>query len=240
MEPQPTILKLLSWNINAAVEHRAERIAALCDIALQLDPDILCFQEVLSATHDHIQRYLAGDGYNDSGYERGRGLHTVVYVRKHIGADFQTTPLPGRMGRTCIIARCRGVGLTIASCHLESFRHNFERRVEQTRQIDAALQSEQRAVVCGDMNFILPEEAFPPPWRDVGPTEYTYDSLLNTSIRDGFRSRLDRLYVKGVGECDSRLVGSEPVDGMFVSDHFGIYAEIALGATDESIMGRAQ
>ncbi|KAI8826290.1 Endonuclease/exonuclease/phosphatase [Fimicolochytrium jonesii] len=227
-------ITILTWNIDARIENRAERLAAVGETVRKLDPDILCFQEVLLATYGVLQRLLAAGCYVDSGFARsGSGLQTVLFARDKIAADFETVPLASRMGRTCVLARCRKLNLTVASCHMESFKHNVGRRSEQTLQIHRALLPENAVVLSGDMNFILPQEGFPSPWLDVGPSEYTYDSLSNTSIRDGFRSRLDRIYVKCVGNIDCRLVGTEPVDGVFPSDHFGIYAELTLTSQSE-------
>ncbi|KAI8907783.1 Endonuclease/exonuclease/phosphatase [Powellomyces hirtus] len=226
-----TTLKILSWNIDARVEFRAERVASACTIIQSLDPDVICLQEVLSSTYQEIRQRLVAGRYEDSGFVHGSsstGLQTVVMVRKDMAPWFETISLSGRMRRTCIVARCQPPYPTVASCHLESFNHNVERRLVQISEIDKSLQQDPRTVLCGDMNFIQPRETFPPPWVDVGSNEYTYDALLNTSIRDNFRTRLDRLYIKGIAICNSRLIGTEPLKQIFPSDHFGIYAEVTL------------
>ncbi|KAJ3170147.1 hypothetical protein HDU88_008772 [Geranomyces variabilis] len=220
---------VLTWNINASKDYRDERLAALCGIVRDLDPDVVCLQEVLSSTHDEIQRQLAAGRYKNSGYRQNTtGLQTVIFVRKVLLLGFETIPLSGRMKRTCVIARCHPPYPTVASCHLESFNHNAPCRLRQIDEIQKALESEPGIVLCGDMNFIQSQETFLAPFEDVGPDEHTYDSLRNTSIRDKFRTRLDRLYIKGMDKGRSRLVGTEPVNGIFPSDHFGIYAEFTV------------
>jgi endonuclease/exonuclease/phosphatase family metal-dependent hydrolase len=118
------------------------------------------------------------------------------------------------------------------------------RRIEQFDLIHRRLASKDRVVLCGDFN-LRPDDVeqaaidrADPAWTDAwlalrfAEPGYTVDTDVNTmryQLKEKrTQKRIDRVLLRGVTARSIELVGTSPVDvdGTFVSDHFGLLANL--------------
>jgi len=207
-------LRVLTWNVWFDAVCAAERQAALLREVLSAAPDVACFQEVLPEFAEAVRGSEALTAVYRASPQGVEPYGCMLLVRHDLQPTFGVQPLPSRMCRTLLWARCGGrcPGLTIATTHLESLNSAPARR----RQLEEAarfLQEREGAVLCGDFNFDdektwgdwrLPEPALRPEelenrvlgellpdfadtWREVHPEDrgYTFDGEENpVCVRD--------------------------------------------------------
>lgn len=145
--------------------------------------------------------------------------------------------------------------LPFTCTHLNSAWGHSNIRAEQLRAIGEFVQSEPTApfppVVCGDFNAmpdfdevrafsgksapLLPNFVMLDAWYFVHPLRpgFTWDQA-NTHVDEAHEpsARIDYVFVgpannDGVGKAlDAGLFGTKPVDGVWPSDHFGVWVEL--------------
>lgn len=207
-------LRVVTWNVWFDDACAAKRQAALLQEVLSAAPDVACLQEVLPAFAEAVRDCEALMAVYQASPQGVRPYGCMLLVRRDLQPTFGAQPLPSRMARSLLWARCGGrcPGLMVATTHLESLDSAPARR----RQLEDAarlLREHEGAVLCGDFNFDdertwgdwrLPRPALGPEalenrvlgevlpdfadaWREVRPEErgYTFDGTENPiCIRD--------------------------------------------------------
>jgi endonuclease/exonuclease/phosphatase family metal-dependent hydrolase len=223
-----TNFKAISWNIDGNPFFRNDRIIQVIDIIKDKDPDFIALQEVTEDIYRKLVDALT-DSYLHSEFIPGfTSFQTIVFVRKTLSPTFSILKLTSKMNKTAVhVTLQQYPDFIFTSCHLEAFGFYKDRRSLQIDEICENVKDYEKVVVCGDLNFIFPDEHFHD-FIDAGPKAYTYDSLYNSNINDTYRTRLDRIYTKNVSVVGSHLLGTSPVDKVFPSDHFGMYFDFYI------------
>lgn len=236
-------LTLNLWFGELALETRTH---AACALIEQLAPSLVALQEVtreslaILADHPMIRRqYALSDARGETFDSYGTVLLSALPLRA-----LRLAELGGSMGRTMPWAEISLTdgSLAVGAVHLESGRHNRETRAEQLAECVARLSPFDDAILMGDCNFAdgdrVEERAIPSAYRDAwrethprGEPGFTRDTVANAmaaTLRDGVvQRRIDRVFARRTRwRCvESALAGAEPIaPGLFVSDHFGVYA----------------
>jgi endonuclease/exonuclease/phosphatase family metal-dependent hydrolase len=241
--PRPSSLRLVTWNVWYDPWKQRERWASLWALLDELDPDLICLQEVLAKHLDGPQlraRRARGFWISDA---RTSG-HDVLMVSRMIPRAHRRHPLPSTKQPELLVASFdTDPPLTVATVHLESSESGQDARVVQLEQVVEQLAADPDVALVGDMNFPPgePAEAVVADWRDpwlqVHPDDpgYTVDSTDNP-MRSVHRPtqkrvRIDRVFVRGGGweAVAIQRLGTTCVDGdpaTFISDHFGLLVEL--------------
>lgn len=210
----PSCLRVVTWNVWFDAVCAAERQAALLREVLSAAPDVACLQEVLPGFADTVRSCEALTAVYRASPHDVKPYGCMLLVRHDLQPAFGVQPLPSRMCRSLLWARCGGrcPGLTVATTHLESL-DNAPARRRQLGEAARFLQESEGAVLCGDFNFddektwgdwrrpepalgpgelenrvlgeVLPD--FADTWREVHPEDrgYTFDGKENpVCVRD--------------------------------------------------------
>lgn len=238
------------FNANYSIEQKRQMIIEAVK-SMEKSPDVLCLQEV---TAELAQDLVFSTNYclidtvqthcemcclfvsNDLRQKLVAGSNAINVTDGIVSCDLQ-------LSRTQLVR--------LASCHLAPFKENSQVRKEQLESFFKSSDASKvtHIVLAGDMNVrqdesdiwlakLLPElskgKDFNDAWCLSGRnanTKFTWDSFTNKYFNDGFKfkSRFDRVLVSSGIQCKLyQLTGNAPVDGCFLSDHFGIVTELAL------------
>ena len=150
--------------------------------------------------------------------------------------------LPTGMRRHALAAtfRVNGSELVVATSHLESLRESEPTRAMQLKRLFELLGRHENAVLMGDMNFCSTwdedrnlDDRFVDLWPllhpdDEGFTHGTPQLRREKSGKEEPPVRFDRILVKSAPGAlkakEIRLLGTEQIDGVHPSDHFGLRA----------------
>lgn len=256
---QAESLTIVTWNIWFGRWRRDDRLAALIDIALDCDPDVIALQEVTDPTLGALTELepLRRDFWISDVDGATFDAHYGVWLAtRRFPCALTWRPLPSQMGRGVLTLDLGP--LTVSTVHLESTRSCAPVRRTQLEIIDAALDGSRPRLLVGDMNFddgAAERRALASDWVDAidavedSPTDVpTIDSELNhmrhvthpgRSDRAPIRKRLDRVFVRGSAWRVTSLkrlgTTSLPDDPLtFPSDHFGLCAQL------ERVAGRSR
>lgn len=236
-------VRLLTWNVWFGGHMFDERRDALIAELERRRPDVVALQEVTQELLDPLleEPWLRA-AYQVS--EREVAMYDVVVLSRLPIRRMARVALPTDMGRRLVIAEL-ACGLTIATVHLESTREEAPARAAQLRVIQPALARHDDVALVGDMNFqpgdpletAVLDPALIDVWPALRPDEpgYTVDTDVNTMRMQvkstPVRKRIDRVFVRSPRwrARSIELVGTRPIDidGTFISDHFGLAAELA-------------
>jgi poly(A) polymerase len=227
----------------------AQRIPALCHLLAGADADVIALQEVqpplwraLLAEPWVRAAYAVSDGpdartLDPSGVAllsrlplRELGWHAYHDTKQTLAAVLDTGERP----------------LLVATVHLTS-NHAEDAERKRAAELEALLTAigggSLDAILLGDFN--VGDEGTPPSlaaagfsdaWRRLFPDDpgFTFDptgnALARIMSRTGLPGRLDRVLSRGRLRAHAmRRLGTEPIgESLFVSDHYGLAAEIAL------------
>ncbi len=213
--PADKTLRILSFNIREWTRDRDEsgehywrnRMEAMRRMIEDVDPDVICLQEVLPP---------AG-GYVPDGYRRvGVGVSHPIYVRESMKASKHSFAI---FWEACTVA-----GIRIVNVHSRWEKEVVERTV---RQVNGQLTG--RDVACGDWNTGLRSI------ESAGLQMQSARTMLGEPETDTFANftkaqshgAIDHFFVNGVTPVAYRMV----TDGYGVSrisDHWPIVLEISL------------
>ena len=218
-------LKIVSWNIDGKPIFRTERTNHVVDVLSNYAADIVVLQEVTKPAFITLNEALNGQYLNSSYNPEGYTYQTVVWVKKTLSPSFYMQQLTSKMGKIAVhVTLANNSSFCFVGCHLEPFKTGLTTRTTQVQEILSETANVAKLIVCGDMNFIETTETFGN-LLDVGPKDFTYDSERNSNVMDTYRTRLDRIFVRGIELTKVELIGTNSVEGIYPSDHFGMYAE---------------
>ncbi|KNC50883.1 endonuclease/exonuclease/phosphatase family protein [Thecamonas trahens ATCC 50062] len=208
-------LRIVSWNVFFADGYWIERLhAALCELRA-LDPHVICLQEVMPRSLNHIlahawirNNFVVSDGSGKTLQPYGVVILSRLPVKRFIAFD-----LVSRMNRKLLLAEIEvntADSIVVGCVHLESLPEFGAFRVAQILDIRSHLEPywEQAAlvVIAGDTNVATdaPEELalVATPLIDMWPMLYpddpglTQDTASNEMLRKikrkAFHVRYDR------------------------------------------------
>jgi endonuclease/exonuclease/phosphatase family metal-dependent hydrolase len=249
----PSALTVVTWNTWFASYAFEARFRALLGVARTQRPDVICLQEITSASLKMLltepwirEGYRISDAAGDTFDSYGVVILSRLPVRSLVLHE-----LPSHMGRRLLIAELAAGPrrLVVGTVHLESLKHNPDLRAEQLAIIFPLLRAAgPDAVLVGDFNFCSswPEEnanldpEFTDLWpalrgREPGYTEDTRVNVMLSNVKPKAKTvRFDRVLLRSAGGAwrarSIALLGTEPISDeapdTFPSDHFGLVAVI--------------
>lgn len=246
---------VLSYNIWFGDCDRLTRLEALIATIVDLDPDIICLQEVIPDIYEVLKLKLLQYPHHFPFILNNR--YGSVTISKHRMEECENKEFVGsRMGRSLLLTTIElpteGNSFTsviVGNTHFESEFQKKDLNNEKLAQYEYSYKTlnlkhkkNPNIIFCSDTNLLSHEEDkfFSDPewkdsWKEKGclDEQYTYDYFTNENLRlknvGKFRSRLDRiLYRKDNLEAIEFKV-IKGINGMIPpSDHHGIVAIFAF------------
>lgn len=234
-------LRVLTWNAlwdryDSDQIASAQRWPRLLDAVLNADPELVALQEVQPALHELL---LA--------HPEVRARWWVSHPLGHADVGPYDLLLLGRVpvvevgfcafeAHKALLAATVATALgpvVVATTHLSSDHRAgaAERRRAEVALLQAALDGLLHpTVVLGDMNTEEPLELGADCARVLGTGAPTFDPTANPlavlASRTQRPRRIDRVFAQGLAPTSVALHGTAPVDGHWLSDHYGV--EVAL------------
>lgn len=241
--PLPERVRLVCWNV-LWDRFEPERLGSevrwplLIDALLADGPDLVALQEVDPAFH----AVLAGDPRIRDGWWLSHapghadiGRYDVLWLGRTAVDQIAVWPLGPHKA---VLAVAAG-DVVLATVHLTS---DHAPRAAGTRalQVDALARLVSGlpgpVVVCGDFNLQAEEPILPlqDAWLAVhGVPAPTFDPPCNPLAAIGSLSgrptRIDRVLLRGLHAHDARRLGTAPHGDVWLSDHYGLAVELAVG-----------
>lgn len=241
-------LRVLTLNIWFGEAEREVRTAALIELLLRLEPEIVALQEMTAWVLKRLvaeKRLRARYWFSDRdavSFSR----YGVVVLSTVAPGSCDIWPLTSKMDRKLVDVRWTlptGT-LQLGAVHLESRRHNGATRLMQMAEAAPFLAAGDWCLWAGDFNFChsFPEnDAIPPDFHDLWPLlhgtdpGWTVDTERNSMTalekQRTKRVRFDRILMAarkpGWRPRAINLVGDRALaPDLFLSDHFGLVADI--------------
>ena len=219
------LLTLNCWFNNHKLE---ERITRISEIIIDKNPDIVCLQEVTEYMYKYIYDRLKNIYNCDITMWPTKCHHQNVIFSKYPIISTNIMPLESKQHKKANIinVEINKIKIKIINIHLEA--ENERSAIRQMCNILATTNSDQNVILCGDTNISSEDTELPSEWCDIWKSigtidnKYTYDSQNNSFIKDTYRSRLDRIYIKGT-KCVANKIDMIKEQ---VSDHYGLVVDI--------------
>jgi len=198
-------VRLATWNVNS-LKARLERVEGwLCEV----EPDVLCVQEIKCADDGFPALALAGLGYDAVHHGQGRwngvailsrvGITDVVHGFADGPPDEDARLLTARCGGTVVVTAYAPNGRAVGH---EQFHYKLDWFDRLVRHLDAVAGPDDDVVLCGDLN-VAPED------RDVWDVRLVHGSThVTPEERARFQALLDWGLVDALRRCwpdDDRL-----------------------------------
>lgn len=234
-------MKVVSFNVWFDRYKREDRLESLITSLFVCDPDIICFQEVVPEIFIKLKDILKQ--YTFYSEDQDRKYFCVIASKFPFKKTFSVEYHPyTSMNRNILIAQfnVNNTKFCVATTHFESeFRKNNSIKMKQfkiAKDILDKLKLQNRFIVlCADSNINTENENlnYFRDWIDVWRMKgnennrYTYDYKTNGNLNSRgirFRSRIDRINIKGdvkIKEFNFVSVVDKMIDP---SDHHGIYS----------------
>lgn len=235
----PSPLRVVTQNLWFDSQERESRMLAHLTQWQNIQPDLIAIQEATLACLRPLLNDPWLQGYwSSTSLESGAEWQGIALFSKVAPSRVEMLPLPGSMGRRLLLAQFPE--LWVGVIHLESMGSSGEVRRQQLQEIFANLSASPEALLLGDFNFCsssqenqhLPD-SYVDCWANLRPDQpgWTIDPSLNRFCR-GTPRRLDRALLRSQqwrpGEI--QLLGTcPPEEGLFASDHFGLWLQLAKG-----------
>ena len=257
MKPGKLKLRILTWNIvlgrSSAVAppswHRDDGVAQLTALIPQVlaeRPQVLALQEIPYPRWAAEVFFPAG--YRVVGTAESHCGHTALLVHQGLASQLRSVHLIG----PCVLGffEIEGHNIALSSMHLAPHDVGAVHRIQCLRDLTSVCQQGalDAWVLCGDWNMRQSEEealfgVVEPPlidcWSLSGlPAAFrvTWDSTCNRFWPRGrrFLAHFDRICVwPRASVTEYHLVGAQPLTSAshYVSDHFGIFANLTFSFT---------
>jgi endonuclease/exonuclease/phosphatase family metal-dependent hydrolase len=239
----------MSWNIcnckpsNEATWNVEENREKILKTILDTDSDVVCLQEASGVTEVLSSKYTLVD----SCFSHAGG--TEIWVKTSITASKLEIKRDSKQllgeeeGEAVYLEFGPGVAAIIdntayISVHLPPSKRGADLRLQAFQDILESLPSNVKAfVIVGDTNMRIAENdavealGLVDAWKQMGSkkiNENTWDSYVNLYHKEGyaFSCRFDRMYLRGLNCTSFRLMANTKTDGSYLSDHFGILADV--------------
>jgi endonuclease/exonuclease/phosphatase family metal-dependent hydrolase len=213
-------MKVITWNVDNSLIGVNGRSLKLLSTIKEMDPDIICLQEVSKPMYDILIDSDISSSYTFTGYDVAYSYRTIMIIKKSIKIiDLLIIPFwKSSMDREYILLKTHGFNLY--TFHLESAPMNFGTRKEQVLQMmnnTDGYRDPRSKIMCGDTNFVGEFEKIDDGYVDYSPNEPSYNYTENKRVLGPYISKLDRVYTKNLKIETSRLIKDD-----YISDHFGI------------------
>lgn len=148
-------LQVFTWNVwfkDYAFEYRMENILKT---VLDLQPDVVCFQEVIplfaNMIHDNI--HIQGI-YVMSPFDMDVNYGTISLAKMKLNSNFSVMDFPSHQGRNLLLTTfvVNGQSIAVGNAHLESL-NNHNVREAQLKISYSALEKFDISFLVGDFNF---------------------------------------------------------------------------------------
>ncbi|MFI1826351.1 RNA repair domain-containing protein [Streptomyces sp. NPDC020412] len=230
-------LRVLTWNTlwdryDPHLLDTARRRPLLLDALRAADADVIALQEVQSPLYDLLRDAdWPGAGYTLVPGRREADEYGLLLLSRLPVREAGLHVLGPHKAVAAIVVETDDGPLTVAVTHLTS-DHSPEGPALRTAQLAALAEGfatvEGDLILTGDFNDATdaPEKALS--LRDASPQgPSTFDPRVNPlaalSSTTGRPGRLDRVLLRGAYRpVRTDVLGVAPVDGLFVSDHFGV------------------
>jgi endonuclease/exonuclease/phosphatase family metal-dependent hydrolase/uncharacterized protein (UPF0248 family) len=244
----PETFRVLTWNILFDKHenqlnpkyHFKNRLAHILDEIAELDPDIIALQEV---TNTMIQSLL---------HKKNTMLHSYYVTDlnyEYYGQLIFTKYLPVSQNLISFsksksylhmsFLDSKNNTLELSNIHLTS-NYRFgaaSKRVLQLRTILSGVSHYKPSIILGDFNtrdkLVPGTEALLDAWivmNDNNDDGYTFapntNPIAKVTSSTNCPGRLDRVLFNGVNLVSLKYVGVEPVDDIWLSDHYGIFVTL--------------
>lgn len=243
-------MTLVSWNVDGLNQkYLHQRIIAVCDEILRLDPDVVYLQEVVPEIEPSIRlrfaRYLCIPDESQGYYVMTLLKEETVKYKSHNVAQFSSTKMERHFVHT--EATFNNKDLVLLNTHLESMGYSSEVRQMQLRRCFRQCRKEppgKTVILGGDMNLRDHEvdsigglpDGIQDAWTACGSDPgscYTWDMMCNDNLDFGkkvtARLRFDRVYVRHSEPAHLmpvffKLIGQKRLETeqCFPSDHWGV------------------
>ena len=224
----PASLRVASYNLKDFTLDRA----AAARLVRQIDPDVLCLQEVprrLLSTW-RVSSFAAECGMFWSGRHRGSGGTTIfTSLRVHVAQSRHLRLRVPALQRTrgyavALVGPAGHQPLVVASVHLGLDAAERERHVGQ---ILAAVASGAPVVLAGDLNEAETGQA----WASLASALRPVSPPTPTFPASSPQSRLDVVFASPTLTVHPhREIALDPRDVVAASDHRPVWVDISLGA----------
>lgn len=225
-------MNILSWNIFANNSMLEKRIQIICDKILDIDPDVICLQEVIPFTWNIICDKLLTK-YNSlysNPYVNNSSLRIFgesILIKKDIKIINKSfVKLPSKQGRILTYTELcfKNKKIIIGTSHLESFKENESIRSTQIDFIkDIMFKDNSNIIWIGDSN-INSKECRKYDFLLSGNDDTYHNDRFGTT---NYSEKYDKIWISG---CELKsidnIVAGEP--SMWLSDHDGIHVKIIL------------
>jgi endonuclease/exonuclease/phosphatase family metal-dependent hydrolase len=225
------MLSILTWNIWN--DPSPNRYPIIINIIRQLSPDVVCLQEITSDFLEYMEKNLQEytitkppSMFDKSYYNIG--ILTKLSPTSSNYVRFQST----NMGRGILLIELDKV--CIATVHLESSEMFTNTRIKQLRECFHILNAHPNCILVGDFNFGdgAPENSeiqsgYMDIWNELHSVEDGHTMPSNGYYPS---NRIDRMVVKKSLLQPQSIckVGTQPVNGLIPSDHYGLFGEFSL------------
>ncbi|MEU5973599.1 RNA repair domain-containing protein [Streptomyces sp. NPDC047315] len=246
-------LRVLTWNTlwdryDPHLLDTARRRLLLLDALRAADADVIALQEVQSPLYDLLRDAdWPGAGYALVPGRREADEYGLLLLSRLPVREAGLHVLGPHKAVAAIVVETGAAPVTVAVTHLTS-DHSPEGPALRASQLAALAEGFGSVagdlVLMGDFNDATdtPEKALS--LQDVSPDgPPTFDPSTNPlaalSSTTGRPGRLDRVLLRGACRpVRTDLLGVAPVDGLFVSDHFGVAATLARAESSTAAESR--
>jgi len=210
-------MKIMTWNIDNDQINVIERSKKLIEIINNINPDIICLQEVTLPMYNSLITYLID--YKHTLFDNSKSYNIMIFFKNNIEniEEISYKKLTSLMSREVVIFKMKSI--TLINVHLDSSPINKDIRIKQIDEIKQIINNDinvnNNIVICGDMNFIFEDETITN-FIDYSPKEPSYNYITNKRILGPWISRLDRVFSNN--EVKNSEIYTKNVEE--VSDHF--------------------
>lgn len=234
-------LSLVCWNVWFDRLKFVERCSEILRICGELNPDVICFQEVTPSFLRILQEGTLLASYVSSEACIGPTIGSygvLTLCKRELSPQFTSYPFGDtEMGRSLLLCdmNIHGTRIVVGTTHLESLNNASVRRSQLLQCKDIFADIAAPIILCGDFNFcsyrnfkissmplendVLRKE-FPsfvdlwPQLRGEADKGFTFDSERNTNIKQHEVMRYDRVICDGKGKIAPQsidLLGTSPI-----------------------------
>lgn len=220
-------LTIISWNIFFNDFDHVWRVNNICDIIDSHSPDIICLQEVIPEFWEIIKKKF-GDKY-ETAYKHpflnntncrcyGEVILSRLPIKKRDYTELRS--YHGRVN-TWIEVEHKGKNVTINTAHLDSYTEDKFRKMRQIQlqEIKKINSTFESWIWIGDSNMRDDEKS---EMYDFGEDGETYHHDRFWAEQGDYEAKYDRVWFEKMSLLSWKKLGTEMIDGKWLSDHDGI------------------